>query len=231
MGYQLVQLARIVPPRRALAGVRAAAPILDAFYPTRRSRKARALDDSDLGARPGSPQGTVMSLYGRVFRRNQPVAGIVGFSGRLLAPRTAGEMSCVFAFRRPLLVSWHRRPSRPLHRARRSGKPPLKGRRKSRWRRCEFCRHRPLRSTRKDYGAAGLSFLSDVLNRNDALDDTIAGEERLDYARASSRNPIPRPPSTPAEHSSRRDRSEKLVGRPRTSKAFPTAPSLDRYRF
>jgi phospholipase/carboxylesterase len=69
-------------PEAALAGVRAAAPILDAFIDDALAK--RELDDSAL-ALVGFSQGTVMSLYVG-FRRNQPVAGIVGFSGRLLAP-------------------------------------------------------------------------------------------------------------------------------------------------
>src|SRR5216684_7575104 len=69
-------------PEAALAGVRAAAPILDAFIDNALAK--RGLDDGDL-ALVGFSQGTVMSLYVG-FRRNKPVAGIVGFSGRLLAP-------------------------------------------------------------------------------------------------------------------------------------------------
>src|SRR6516165_6458381 len=69
-------------PEAALAGVRAAAPILEAFVDDALAK--RGLDDSDL-ALVGFSQGTVMSLY-LGYRRNKPVAGIVGFSGRLLAP-------------------------------------------------------------------------------------------------------------------------------------------------
>jgi phospholipase/carboxylesterase len=69
-------------PMAALAGVRAAAPILDAFIDE--ALAERGLDESDL-ALVGFSQGTVMSLYVGL-RRNQPVAGIVGYSGRLLAP-------------------------------------------------------------------------------------------------------------------------------------------------
>jgi phospholipase/carboxylesterase len=69
-------------PGAALAGVRAAAPILDAFIDDALAK--RGLDDGDL-ALVGFSQGTVMSLYVG-FRRNRPIAGIVGFSGRLLAP-------------------------------------------------------------------------------------------------------------------------------------------------
>lgn len=69
-------------PEAALAGVRAAAPILDAFIEG--ALAERGLEDRDL-ALVGFSQGTVMSLYVG-FRRNQPVAGILGCSGRLLAP-------------------------------------------------------------------------------------------------------------------------------------------------
>jgi phospholipase/carboxylesterase len=69
-------------PEAALAGVRAAAPILDAFIDE--ALTERGLDDGDL-ALVGFSQGTVMSLYVGL-RRNKPIAGIVGCSGRLLAP-------------------------------------------------------------------------------------------------------------------------------------------------
>ena len=77
-------------PEAALAGVRAAAPILDAFIDGALAK--RGLDDSAL-ALVGFSQGTVMSLYVG-FRRNQPVAGIVGFSGRLLAPELLANELC-----------------------------------------------------------------------------------------------------------------------------------------
>jgi phospholipase/carboxylesterase len=69
-------------PAAVLAGVRAAAPFLDAFIDDALTK--RGLDDADL-ALVGFSQGTMMSLYVGL-RRSQPVAGIVGFSGRLLAP-------------------------------------------------------------------------------------------------------------------------------------------------
>jgi phospholipase/carboxylesterase len=66
----------------ALGGVRAAAPILDAFID-------EALEKRDLGscdlALVGFSQGTMMSLFVGL-RRAERIAGIVGFSGRLLAP-------------------------------------------------------------------------------------------------------------------------------------------------
>jgi phospholipase/carboxylesterase len=68
-------------PEAVLGGVRAAAPILDAFI-------SEALEERDLGSREfalvGFSQGTMMSLFVGL-RRAEPVAGIVGFSGRLLA--------------------------------------------------------------------------------------------------------------------------------------------------
>jgi phospholipase/carboxylesterase len=65
-----------------LGGVRAAAPILDGFIDE--ALAARNLSDGDL-ALVGFSQGTMMSLFVGL-RRDKPVAGIVGFSGRLLAP-------------------------------------------------------------------------------------------------------------------------------------------------
>ena len=69
-------------PEAVLGGVRAAAPILDAFIDE--ALEERRLGSSDL-ALVGFSQGTMMSLFVGL-RRAEPVAGIVGFSGRLLAP-------------------------------------------------------------------------------------------------------------------------------------------------
>src|ERR1700730_5564959 len=69
-------------PDAVLGGVRAAAPILDAFIDE--ALEQRGLGSGEL-ALVGVSQSTMMSLFvGR--RRAEPVAGIVGFSGRLLAP-------------------------------------------------------------------------------------------------------------------------------------------------
>src|SRR6516164_1197887 len=65
-----------------LGGVRAAAPILDAFIDEVLAE--RGLSPRDLTL-VGFSQGTMMSLFVGL-RRDEPVAGIVGFSGRLLAP-------------------------------------------------------------------------------------------------------------------------------------------------
>ncbi len=69
-------------PAAVLAGVRAAAPMLDAFIDE--ALAERGLGDADL-ALVGFSQGTMMSLFVGL-RRARPAAGIVGFSGRLLAP-------------------------------------------------------------------------------------------------------------------------------------------------
>jgi phospholipase/carboxylesterase len=69
-------------PDAVLGGVRAAAPILDAFIDE--ALEQRGLGSGEL-ALVGFSQGTMMSLFVGL-RRAEPVAGIVGFSGRLLAP-------------------------------------------------------------------------------------------------------------------------------------------------
>jgi phospholipase/carboxylesterase len=67
-----------------LAGVRAAAPILDAFIDD--ALEARNLEESRL-ALVGFSQGTMMSLYVGL-RRAKALAGIVGFSGALIGSET-----------------------------------------------------------------------------------------------------------------------------------------------
>lgn len=69
-------------PEAVLGGVRAAAPILDAFIDE--ALGERGLESNEL-ALVGFSQGTMMSLFVGL-RRAEAVAGIVGFSGRLLAP-------------------------------------------------------------------------------------------------------------------------------------------------
>jgi phospholipase/carboxylesterase len=63
-----------------LGGVRAAAPMLDAFIDE--ALAARGLAATDL-ALVGFSQGTMMSLHVGLRRAN-PVAGILGYSGRLI---------------------------------------------------------------------------------------------------------------------------------------------------
>src|SRR5262245_29956462 len=85
-GYQWFS-AQDRSPAAVLAGVRAAAPILQAFIDD--ALAERGLDAGDL-ALVGFSQGTMMSLY-TGLRRSEPVAGIVGFSGRLLAPELLAD--------------------------------------------------------------------------------------------------------------------------------------------
>jgi phospholipase/carboxylesterase len=80
-GYQWFS-AQDRSPAAVLAGVQAAAPLLDAFIDD--ALAERGLGDGDL-ALVGFSQGTMMSLFVGL-RRAKPAAGIVGFSGRLLAP-------------------------------------------------------------------------------------------------------------------------------------------------
>ena len=67
-------------PAAILAGVRAAAPMLDAFIDE--ALRARGLGDEAL-ALVGFSQGTMMSLYVGL-RRATACAGILGFSGALI---------------------------------------------------------------------------------------------------------------------------------------------------
>jgi phospholipase/carboxylesterase len=71
-------------PAAILAGVRAAATILDAFLDD--VLRARGLDERSL-ALVGFSQGTMMSLYVGL-RRKTALAGIVGFSGALIGADT-----------------------------------------------------------------------------------------------------------------------------------------------
>ncbi|HEX3954004.1 MAG TPA: prolyl oligopeptidase family serine peptidase [Stellaceae bacterium] len=76
-------------PAAVLAGVRAAAPMLDAYITD--ELQTRGLDESDA-ALVGFSQGTMMSLFVGL-RRAKPLAGILGYSGRLIAPELlASEM-------------------------------------------------------------------------------------------------------------------------------------------
>jgi phospholipase/carboxylesterase len=80
-GYQWFSL-QDRSPEAILAGVRAAAPILDGFIDDLLA--ARGLAEKDL-ALVGFSQGTMMSLY-TALRRERAVAGILGFSGALVGP-------------------------------------------------------------------------------------------------------------------------------------------------
>src|SRR5438067_6486478 len=76
-------------PAAVLGGVRAAAPLLDAFINDELQK--RGLDESDA-VLVGFSQGTMMALFVGL-RRATPLAGILGYSGRLIAPDLlAGEL-------------------------------------------------------------------------------------------------------------------------------------------
>jgi phospholipase/carboxylesterase len=68
-------------PESVLAGVRAAAPILDAFITDEMAKRGLGERETAL---VGFSQGTMMSLFVGL-RRAASLAGILGFSGRLLA--------------------------------------------------------------------------------------------------------------------------------------------------
>ena len=159
-------------PEAVLGGVRAAAPILDAFIDE--ALEERGLDSSEL-ALVGFSQGTMMSLFVGL-RRAEPVAGIVGFSGRLLAPELLAERAAL-APAHPL-GSRHRRPARSLQLARRGGNHAQGGRRAGRD--GNLASASATRSTTKGCGAAA-SF-SRTCSAGRCLDHAIAGEEGFEDA-------------------------------------------------
>jgi len=69
-------------PDTVINGVRAAWPILDAYIDQLLAIHGLAPDKLAL---VGFSQGTMMSLF-TAPRRAQPIAGVVGYSGRLIAP-------------------------------------------------------------------------------------------------------------------------------------------------
>ena len=75
-GYQWFGISRL-DPAIALAGVQAAAPVLDAFLDE--TMAAHGLDEAKT-VLVGFSQGTMMALHVGLRRKNQ-LAGIVGFSG------------------------------------------------------------------------------------------------------------------------------------------------------
>jgi phospholipase/carboxylesterase len=87
-GYQWMSI-RDPNPEARLSGARASAAILDAFIDD--ELKKRDLTEAEL-ALVGFSQGTMMSLFVGP-RRERQLAGIVGYSGRLIAPALlAGEI-------------------------------------------------------------------------------------------------------------------------------------------
>lgn len=85
MGYQWFSV-QDRSPEAMLAQARAIAPSLDAFIDAELERVGLAADKLAL---VGFSQGTMMSLYAAP-RRAAPVAAVVGYSGRLIAPEKLG---------------------------------------------------------------------------------------------------------------------------------------------
>ena len=79
-GYQWFSVQDRSPPS-VLAGVRSSAPALDAYIDDELQK--RGLDDKDA-VLVGFSQGTMMALFVGL-RRARPLAGIIGYSGRLIA--------------------------------------------------------------------------------------------------------------------------------------------------
>lgn len=77
-GYQWFPISRL-DPALALAGVRSAAPLVDAFLDDKLAE--HGLDESRT-CLVGFSQGTMMALHAGL-RRAKPLAGVVGFSGML----------------------------------------------------------------------------------------------------------------------------------------------------
>ncbi len=84
-------------PESLLAGVEAAAPILREFIDSELSRTG--LEPQKV-ALVGFSQGTMMALH-VALRRAEPVAAVVGFSGRLMA---AGQLADDIRARPPILL-------------------------------------------------------------------------------------------------------------------------------
>jgi phospholipase/carboxylesterase len=85
-GYQWFR----IPDRKPdsmLAGVRATAPSLDAFISEELQKRGLSESDAVL---VGFSQGTMMALHVGL-RRERPFAGIIGYSGRLIAAYLLAE--------------------------------------------------------------------------------------------------------------------------------------------
>ena len=109
MGRQWFSLQRS-GPEDLLTGAQAAAPHLNAFLDAELERLGLAANRLAL---VGFSQGTMMSLF-CALRRPQAVAGIVGFSGLLIAPE---RLPAEIVSRPPVLLgARHGRPHRALRR-------------------------------------------------------------------------------------------------------------------
>ena len=88
------------------AGVRQAAPVLDAFIDQELARQG--LEERQL-ALVGFSQGTMMSLF-VAPRRARQIAGVVGYSGRLLA---ADSLAAEVKTRPPIFLAHGQRSRKP----------------------------------------------------------------------------------------------------------------------
>ena len=85
-GYQWFGISRLDPKAMA-EGVRAAAPVLDAFIDEELTRTGLTPDRVAL---VGFSQGTMLALH-TGLRRKAQLAGILGYSGALAAPESLAE--------------------------------------------------------------------------------------------------------------------------------------------
>lgn len=95
-GYQWFSL-QDRTPARVIAGVQAAAPILDGFIDRQMAEHGLAANQVAL---VGFSQGTMMSLF-VAPRRSHALAGVVGYSGRLVDD---GSLATQIAARPPMLL-------------------------------------------------------------------------------------------------------------------------------
>ena len=84
-------------PERILAGMKAVAPVVDAFFDAALAK--RGLDETKL-ALVGFSQGTMTSLY-VALRRARACAGVLGYSGRLIG---VAELAEELASKPPVLL-------------------------------------------------------------------------------------------------------------------------------
>ncbi|MFZ5782146.1 MAG: alpha/beta hydrolase [Pseudomonadota bacterium] len=96
-GFQWFPISRL-DPAAALAGVRSAAPVVDAYLDAKMAK--HGLDESRT-CLVGFSQGTMMALHVGL-RRAHPLAGIVGFSGMLAG---AEELPAEIRSRPPVLLT------------------------------------------------------------------------------------------------------------------------------
>ena len=208
-GYQWFSVQDRSPPS-VLAGVRASAPSLDAYIDEELEK--RGLEPGDA-ALVGFSQGTMMSLFVGL-RREKPLAGILGYSGRLIA---ADLLPNEIRSRPPvLLVHGTADPVVPFE-VDGAGRSRSEGRRRT-GRDAGVRRHRAL-DRRRGAGAGRplparraqrSAFLTALAFSSGSITPSI-------FAESHSAAPSTRPTTRPAASITM------LVGSPRTPKARPTS--------